>query len=86
MIVPAFSASVISYLTTEKVKIPFTDLNTLTKEGNYKLVAIKLPMILSYFQVSLELRFQRKIVIHNCVVGKPQSSFKNHQRETFTGI
>ena len=52
LIVPAFSGSVVSYLTADKPKIPFTDLDTFVKDGTYKLAFLKVSQLISYFNVS----------------------------------
>ena len=52
VIVPAFSAFAISFLTIEKTKIPFTDFEAFVKDGTYKLASFEvLPVTTFYFEV-----------------------------------
>lgn len=56
VIVPTFSAFVISHLTVDKIRIPFTDLETFLKDGTYQLASLYVfPISTSFFEVILRL-------------------------------
>lgn len=51
VIIPAYSGSIISYLTVLNPKIPFTDLESLAADGTYKVYTVDHNYTRTFFQV-----------------------------------
>lgn len=62
VLLPAYSAALISFLTVDIPFIPFTDLHTFVIDGSYKLAPAYNPFMASYFYVIIKIiNFKSKI-------------------------